>query len=425
MSTDLKVRTFNCLVFFLYTVLHAHTHTQIYIYTGFRHKCTRLSTTALDCLNKEILIKSENCAKDIPIPSKFLENKIFLDECKKDIMTKKCQNWDIKIETTLYDNDMPLYDIFDPRLNGINKEALPGEKSNVDLVEGNSEIVTRKDDNNVEKCSKTEMFETNETTKKETPYTRLNEAIKDLKEHRELSKCKTNLMESSKVHFDFRADFNVQDDGPTNCVPDKYEAFEDTSKNVLSKNTERIEEKLNEGYSIDTAMPEYQATPVSRNNKFNKRRIEKPKRMRPNLESTRKSSLVDLTKKNISPSSVQSTISTITPIVSSKCETEERNDDKYSCESSEFTENIVPSMEKFLDNAAPANEHSTTSYIPNSTTNSYEGNLCENRIEEPVTPPTGQIHNPRLLASEPPPQCNIDRKSKLFRSLSQRIKRVS
>ncbi|KAF7387440.1 hypothetical protein HZH68_013117 [Vespula germanica] len=401
----------------------------IYRFKGFRHKCTRLSSTALDCLNKEILIKSENCAKDIPIPSKFLENKIFLDECKRDIMTKKCQNWDIKIETTLYDDDVPLYDIFIPQLIGITKDALPGEESNVDLVKEKSQI-TRKDNKNDEKSLKTdknlnEATETNETTKKETPYTRLNEAIKDLKEHMELE-CKINPIDQSKVPLDLRINSNVRDEGLTECVPDKYKAFGDTSNEIVSHNSERIEEKLDEGRPIDLAMSQYQATPVSRNNKFNKNKktIEKPKRMKPNLESTRKSSPIDLTKKNESPSSVQSTISTITPIVSSKFVTEEKNDDKYSCESSEFTENIVPSMQKFLNNDL-GNELSTTSYIAYTTTNSYEGNICQNRIEEPVTPPTGQIHNPRLLASEPPPQGNINRKSRLFRSLSQRIKRIS
>lgn len=421
--------TYRSRTFKIYCCLFIYLFFYICIYEpGFRHKCTRLSSTALDCLNKEILIKSENCAKDIPIPSKFLENKIFLDECKRDIMTKKCQNWDIKIETTLYDDDVPLYNIFIPQLIGITKDALPGEESNVDLVKEKSQI-TRKDNKNDEKSLKTdknlnEATETNETTKKETPYTRLNEAIKDLKEHMELE-CKINPIDQSKVPLDLRINSNVRDEGLTECVPDKYKAFGDTSNEIVSHNSERIEEKLDEGCPIDLAIPQYQATPVSRNNKFNKnKKIEKPKRMRPNLESTRKSSPIDLTKKNVSPSSVQSTISTITPIVSSKFVTEEKNDDKYSCESSEFTENIVPSVQKFLDNDL-GNELSTTSYIAYTTTNSYEGNICQNRIEEPVTPPTGQIHNPRLLASEPPPQGNINRKSRLFRSLSQRIKRVS
>ncbi|XP_035740593.1 anillin-like [Vespa mandarinia] len=396
----------------------------IYRFKGFRHKCTRLSTTALDCLNKEILIKSENSAKDIPIPSKFLENEIFLDECKRDIITKKCQNWDIKIETTLYDDDLPLYDIFIPRLTGIKKEALSS-----DLVKEKSEI-TCKDNKKDKRCLKTEKnlnepSEIDETSKKETPYTRLNEAIKDLKEHMELSECKINLMNSSKVPLDLRINSNVQKEGPTDYVPGKYKVFEDTLKKTASKNSESIEEKFEGDYPIDLPQCQY-ATPVSRNNELNKnkKKIEKPKRMRPNLESTRKSSPIDLTKKNISPSSVQSTISTITPIVSSKFETEEKNDNKYSYESLELTENVVPSVQKFLNNAL-GNERSSTSYIPNTTTNSYEGNLCENRIEEPVTPPTGQIHNPRLLASEPLPQGNINRKSKLFRSFSQRIKRIS
>ncbi|XP_046833972.1 anillin-like [Vespa crabro] len=397
----------------------------IYRFKGFRHKCTRLSTTALDCLNKEILIKSENCAKDMPIPSKFLENEIFLDECKRDIITKKCQNWDIKIETTLYDDDLPLYDIFIPRLTGIKKEALPS-----DLVKEKSEI-TCKDNKKDKRCLKTEKnlnepSEIDETSKKkETPYARLNEAIKDLKEHMELSECKMNLMNSSKVPLDLRINSNVQKEGPTDYVPGKYKAFEDTLKKTVSKNSESIEEKFDGDYPIDLPQCQY-VTPVSRNNELNKnkKKIEKPKRMRPNLESTRKSSPIDLTKKNVSPSSVQSTISTITPIVSSKFETEEKNNDKYSYESLELTENIVPSVQKFLNNAL-GNERSSTSYIPNTTTNSYEGNLCENRIEEPVTPPTGQIHNPRLLASEPLPQGNINRKSKLFRSFSQRIKRIS
>ncbi|XP_047363606.1 anillin-like [Vespa velutina] len=396
----------------------------IYRFKGFRHKCTRLSTTALDCLNKEILIKSENCAKDIPIPSKFLENEIFLDECKRDIMTKKCQNWDIKIETTLYDDDLPLYNIFIPRLTGIKKEALPS-----DFVKEKSEI-TCKNNKKDKRCLKTEKnlnepSEIDETSKKETPYTRLNEAIKDLKEHMELSECKINLMNSSKVPLDLRINSNVQKEGPTDYVPGKYKTFEDTLKKTVSKNSESIEEKFDGDYPIDLPQCQY-ATPVSRNNELNKnkKKIEKPKRMRPNLESTRKSSPIDLTKKNISPSSVQSTISTITPIVTSKFETEEKNDDKYSYESLELMENIVPSVQKFLNNAL-GNERSSTSYIPNTTTNSYEGNLCENRIEEPVTPPTGQIHNPRLLASEPLPQDNINRKSKLFRSFSQKIKRIS
>ncbi|KAL2731417.1 anillin-like isoform X2 [Vespula squamosa] len=402
----------------------------IYRFKGFRHKCTKLSSTALNCLNKEILIKSENCAKDIPIPSKFLENKIFLDECKRDIMTKKCQNWDIKIETTLYDGDLPLYDIFIPQLIGIEKGPLPGEKTNVDLVKEKAEIAC-KDNKNDEKYLKTdknlnEATETNETIKKETPYTRLNEAIKDLKEHMELLECKTNPIDPSKVSLDLRTSSNVRDEELTDYVPAEYKASEDTSNEIVSQNVKRIEENLDEGCPIDLAMSQYQATPVSRNNIFNKnkKKIEKPKRMRPNLESTRKSSPVDPTKRNISPCSIQSTISTITPIVPSKFVTEEKNDDKYSCESSEFTENIVPSMQKFFDNHL-GNELSTTSYIPNTTTNSYEGNLYQNKIGEPVTPPTGQIHNPRLLASEPPPQGNINRKSRLFRSLSQRIKRVS
>lgn len=393
-----------------------------YRFEDFGSTCNKLSDKALNCLNKEILVKTEMYENDIMTPSKLLQNETFLNGLKNDIITKKCRNWNLKIDRALDYEDLS---------EKIKVPVISEEKLNIDQVTKNSEISEIKyNDNKMdEKCLTS--IETDESIKSKTPYTRLNEEIRDLKEDLESLECNSYLMDTpKKKSFDFRNNYVARNS--IECpkkrlltdyiVPGVHKAFEDiSSKEIDSREIEsNINNKLNEATRYE------QTILVSNNNidNVNKsmKKIEKPKRMKPNLESTIKSCSADSTKKHASPFSIPSSISTILPIASSKSEFSEKSEDKYSYGSSEIVESIMPSeqIDKFLDNVFNK-ELPSSSYIFNST-NSYEDNLNHKRIDKSKTPPTNETFNQRLLASEPT-QRKVIGKTKMLRSFSQEINR--
>ncbi|KAI4479399.1 hypothetical protein M0804_011184 [Polistes exclamans] len=398
----------------------------VYRFEDFGSTCNKLSDKALNCLNKEILFKTEMYENDIMIPSKLLENETFLSGLKNDIITKKCRNWNLKIDKTFDYEDLS---------DKIKAPVISEEKLNIDQIAEKSKISEIKcNDNKMdEKCLTS--IKTDESTKSKTLYTCLNEEIRDLKEELESLQCNSYLMDTpKKKSFDFRKNFAARNSIECSkkrlltdyIVPGVHKAFEDiSSREIDSREIENnINNKLNEVTRYE------QAIPRSNNNNNNidndnksMKKIEKPKRiMKPNLESTIKSCSGDSTKKHTSPFSIPSSISTILPTASSKSEFGEKSEDKYSYGSSEIVESTIPleEMHKFLDNAFNS-ELLSSSYMLNST-NSYEDNLNHKRIGKSKTTPTNETLNQRLLASEPT-QRKVIRETKMFRSFSQEINR--
>ncbi|XP_015186178.1 PREDICTED: LOW QUALITY PROTEIN: actin-binding protein anillin-like [Polistes dominula] len=377
----------------------------VYRFKDFGSTCIKLSDTALNCLNKEILVKTEMYENDVITPSKLLENETFLKELKNDIISKKCRNWNLKIDGTLSGED----------LSEKMKIPINEQLKNVDEV--------------IEKST--------------TLYTRLNEEIQDLREDLESLECKSYLMDTPKQKsVDFRYNCSSLASHSkefwkkrlTNSMPGVHQIFQHISKEMedcCSPNRKNhIANKLDEAMRYEETFSSLYAN-IENVNKNKKKNIEKPKRMKPNLESTMKSLAADSTKKPESPFSIPSSISTILPIYSSKSEFGEKSVDKYSYGSSEMTESILPlEMHKFLDNALNNDlPNNTTSYIFHSTcnktynlTNSYEDNGNHKNIDKSKTTPTNEeTVNERLLSSEPPPPRKINKKTKLLRSFSQEI----
>lgn len=329
---------------------------------------------------------------------------------------------------TYYDKTLPSCNIGTPKSEKVKRKYLPmskrirttltkskaieSEKSNFDLIEGRTK--TPLDGKNSEKSliadknlnKSIDVEEMNETF---APYVGLNDAIRDLERDIELLKFRSSPSGAYTSEMSF-------------ALENGHENWNDRSNEVFCKDIATN--------SADILISEHQRDApfkYKKNSAFLKRK--KLKRMTPNLESTRKSSTMDLTKKTTSPSSIQSTISTITTATSSKFMSADRHDKIYHNASSEVMENTIPSeVEKFLENAL-GDEMYNTSCVTNATLDSTEAKI--NRpyeaqyIEEPVTPSSNNIRNIRLPASEPPLQDTnaLNRTLVFYRSLSQRIKK--
>ncbi|KAK2581358.1 hypothetical protein KPH14_008124 [Odynerus spinipes] len=325
---------------------------------------------------------------------------------------------------TYYDKTMPSCNIVTPKLVKVKRKHLPtaermytvpvesiieSGKSNFDVIEEKSEIRSYGTNGVIVDKNLNESIDMDRTNETFAPYAGLNEAIRDLERDIELLELKPSARDAYTSETSFR-------------LRSSLENWDGKSNEIYSND--------NATNSIDLSMPDRQAVAplkYKKNSAFSK--TKKPKRMMPNLESTRKSSIMDLTKKNTSPSSIPSTISTITTATSLKFMTGDRNDENDHNASSEVMDNTIPSeVEKFLENAL-GDEMYDTSCITNATLDSMEAKMCRlnksQLTEEPVTPPSDKIRNIRPPASEPPLQdaSTLNRTLVFYRSLSQRIKK--
>lgn len=318
---------------------------------------------------------------------------------------------------TYYDKTLPSCNIGTPKFEKFKRKYLPMPKriratSNSDFIKGRAKIPSGNKtseksliaDENLNKSI--DVDEMNETF---APYVDLNDAIRHLERDIGLLEFRSNPSDAytSEVSFALR---------------NNHENWKDNSNDIYCKDIATN----SANYEISGRQPDAPFK-YKKNNAILK--VTKLKQMVPNLESTRKSSMMNLTKKTTSPSSIQSTISTITTATSSKCMSGDRYDKIYHNTSLEVLENTIPSeVEKFLENAL-GDEMYNTSCVTNVSLDSTEtkkNQLYKSQyIEEPITPSFDNIRNIRLPVSEPPLQNanTLNRTLVFYRSLSQRIKK--
>ena len=142
-------------------------------------------------------------------------------------------------------------------------------------------------------------------------------------------------------------------------------------------------------------------------------------RPKPNLESTRKASNFDLTKKTTSPSQIGSTLSTISPNTP-------RSPEDVENKPPNILENTIPfEVEQFLEDALGDELYSTSiTYALSELRDGTNSNLnASELISEDKTPPRGN-YLPKTPKTEPSKHSTLNRTVTAYKSLSQRIKKV-
>lgn len=365
-----------------------------------------------------------------PRPYRAAEGKTFKSKVNDSYSSYVTETSTNEMSLSSYMQDMKDYEwrdpseIFDNNIEEpITPQLLTVEFKTIAGPEDVTEFKTIDPDSNIKECSPqnqtcnlTNVEQTEETETESGSLFSLSSAIKNLDEEiqniqlRPEAEALEKVMETPKKLFPL-----IDAEKPSGYTPRKL--FEKDSANeekeiTTPENVEKISAK-------ESGLGEVKSSFLSRHASILRFKTPKSWRPKPNLESTRKASNCDLTKKTISPSQVESTISTINPNTPTSPELEEKK-------SPSILENTIPfEVEQFLEDALGEELYNSSITYAQSDmrdrTNSYFN--ASELMSEDVTPPR-QNQVTKTPKSEPSRHSTLNRTITAYKSMSQRIKKV-
>ncbi|XP_033216152.1 uncharacterized protein LOC117172390 [Belonocnema kinseyi] len=284
------------------------------------------------------------------------------------------------------------------------------------------EFETIDPDSNIKECSPqyqtcnlTNVEQTEETATESGSLFSLSSAIQTLDEEIENLQLKPEAETLAKVMETPKKLFPLVDiEKPSGYTPRKL--FQKESANEEKEIT--TPENLEKIGANESGLGEVKSNFLSRHANILRFKTPKSWRPKPNLESTRKASNFDLTKKTISPSQIESTISSINPNTPTSPETEGQK-------SPSILENTIPfEVEQFLEDALGEELYnSSITYAQSDMRDRTNSNLNASELmSEDITPPR-QKQVPKTPKSEPSRHSTLNRTITAYKSMSQRIKK--